>query len=94
MTCCGQGRAALRASQATSPGPAGTRPVAAGGGHAFIPVSPKAVAPVRYLGAAPIVVRGAVTGHAYRFAANRAVQPVDVRDLAGLLKKGIFRRHA
>ncbi|HET7222832.1 MAG TPA: hypothetical protein VFI81_06525 [Rhodanobacteraceae bacterium] len=49
---------------------------------------------MRYLGAAPIVVRGAITGHAYRFASGRAVQPVDARDVAGLLKKGIFRRHA
>jgi hypothetical protein len=47
---------------------------------------------VRYLGAAPIVVRGAVTGHAYRFAGSRAVQVVDARDLSVLLKKGMFRR--
>ncbi|WHZ10722.1 MAG: hypothetical protein OJF60_001161 [Burkholderiaceae bacterium] len=47
---------------------------------------------VRYLGAAPIVVRGAVTGRAYSFAAGRPIQPVDARDVAGLLKKGLFRR--
>jgi hypothetical protein len=47
---------------------------------------------IRYLGAAPIVVRGLVTGRTYQFAAGRAIQPVDARDLAGLLKKGIFRR--
>jgi hypothetical protein len=47
---------------------------------------------VRYLGAAPIVVRGAVTGHAYRFAGSRSVQVVDARDLSGLLNKGLFRR--
>ncbi|MBU6415931.1 MAG: hypothetical protein KJS83_02035 [Xanthomonadaceae bacterium] len=52
----------------------------------------RAKVPIRYLGAVPIVVRGAVSGHAYSFAGGRAVQPVDARDVAGLLKKGIFRR--
>ena len=46
---------------------------------------------LRYLGAAPIVVRGPVTGMAYSFAGGRNIQPVDARDLPGLLKKGIFR---
>ncbi|MEO7050762.1 MAG: hypothetical protein ABI128_03780 [Rhodanobacter sp.] len=49
---------------------------------------------VRYIGAAPIVVRGAASGRTYQFTAGRSVQPVDARDVAGLLKKGIFRRHA
>lgn len=93
MTCCGQGRAALRASQAASPKPPGARAAATGNGHAFVAAPPKAAALVRYLGAAPIVVRGAVTGHAYQFASGRAVQSVDARDVAGLLKKGIFRRN-
>jgi len=48
--------------------------------------------PIRYLGAAPIVVQDMVTGRVYQFAAGRAIQPVDARDVAGLLKKGIFRR--
>ena len=94
MTCCGQGRMALRASQAASPKPAGVRTAATSNGRSFIPAPPQPLALVRYLGAAPIVVRGAVTGHAYSFAAGRAVQPVDARDVAGLLKKGMFRRHA
>lgn len=94
MTCCGQGRMALKASQAASPKPPGMRFVATGNGRTFIPAPPKSLALMRYLGAAPIVVRGAITGHAYSFAAGRAVQPVDGRDVAGLLKKGIFRRHA
>jgi len=77
-----------------SPKSPGAPAAAAGSGRAFMAAPPKAVALVRYLGAAPIVVRGAATGHAYQFAAGRAVQPVDARDVAGLLKKGIFRRHA
>lgn len=91
MSCCGQGRMALRASQAIQ---TPKTPRAAGGGIARVAgdaaLRPKV--PIRYLGAAPIVVRGAVSGHAYSFAAGRSVLPVDTRDLAGLLKKGIFRR--
>jgi len=89
MTCCGQGRATLKASQAApararSLSGAVVRTVGGSSGHVSTPV--------RYLGAAPIVVRGAVTGHAYRFAGSRSVQVVDARDLSGLLKKGLFRR--
>ena len=82
---------ALRTNQATQTPRA---PRAAGGGIARVAgdAVPRAKVPVRYLGAAPIVVRGAVSGHAYQFAVGRAVQPVDARDVAGLLKKGIFRR--
>ncbi|HKZ09842.1 MAG TPA: hypothetical protein VJL61_03935 [Rhodanobacteraceae bacterium] len=70
------------------------RAAAMGSGRTFVPAPPKSLALVRYLGAAPIVVRGTITGQAYSFAASRAVQPVDARDVAALLKKGIFRRHA
>lgn len=94
MTCCGQGRANLRASQAT-PKSAAARPAAGTGfGRAIVAAAQKPVAMVRYIGAAPIVVRGAASGRTYQFAAARSVQPVDARDIAGLLKKGIFRRHA
>lgn len=91
MSCCGQGRMALRTSQAIqSPGV----PRVAMGGIARVAgdAAPRPKVPIRYLGAAPIVVRGAVSGHAYPFAVGRAVQSVDARDVAGLLKKGIFRR--
>jgi hypothetical protein len=86
---------ALRASQAVAqPRPSVTfRAAAAGAGRAAVATPPRLVVPVRYLGAAPIVVRGTVTGHAYQFAAGRSIQPVDARDVAGLLKKGIFRRN-
>jgi hypothetical protein len=46
------------------------------------------------MGAAAIVVRGALTGMAYSFSAARPVQWVDARDVAGLLAKGIFGRGA
>lgn len=95
MTCCGQGRANLRASQAATPKLPGVRPPAVTGfGRAIVAAAQKPVAMVRYIGAAPIVVRGAASGRTYQFAAARSVQPVDARDVAGLLKKGIFRRHA
>lgn len=95
MTCCGQGRATLRASQTTTPKLPGARPAAAAGfGRAIVAATQKPVAMVRYIGAAPIVVRGAASGRTYQFTAGRSVQPVDARDVAGLLKKGIFRRHA
>ena len=51
----------------------------------------RAPAPMRYLGTAPIVVYGAITGMPYTFTAARPVQLVDARDVAGLLAKGIFR---
>lgn len=88
MSCCGQGRMALKTSQAaTATAPARTWP----GVQARAIPPPRAGVPLRYLGAAPIVVRGPVTGAAYSFAGSRHTQPVDARDLPGLMKKGIFR---
>ena len=88
MSCCGQGRMALKTSQAaTATAPARTWP----GVQARAIPPPRAGVPLRYLGAAPIVVHGPVTGMAYSFAGGRHTQPVDARDLPGLLKKGIFR---
>ena len=54
----------------------------------------RAPAPMRYLGTAPIVVHGAITGMPYTFTAARPVQLVDARNVIGLLGKGIFRRSA
>lgn len=91
MSCCGQGRAALRNSQATQ-----TPKTPRSGGSDVVRIvgnaAPHAKVPIRYLGAAPIVVRGAISGQPYRFSLGHAVQPVDTRDVVGLLKKGIFRR--
>lgn len=91
MSCCGQGRAALRASHALQT-PKAPRVAGIGVTRVAADAALRANLPIRYLGAAPIVVRGLVTGRAYQFAAGRAIQPVDARDVAGLLKKGIFRR--
>lgn len=99
MSCCGQGRMALRASQAaamptTPAAPGAPRTAGEGIARAADRAVLRASVPMRYLGAAPIVARGAVTGRAYPFAAGRPVQPVDARDVAGLLRMGIFRRGA
>ena len=88
MSCCGQGRMALRSSQV------GAAPLGAGAVQPAGGAMARAVAPMRYLGAAPVVVRGAITGAAYPFSAARPVQSVDARDVAGLLRRGIFRRGA
>lgn len=93
MMCCGQGRTALRASQAAQPKPLPRFHVTASAARAAVS-APRPVVSVRYLGAAPIVVRGAISGYAYRFAVGSAVQSVDARDVDGLLRKGIFRRYA
>lgn len=89
MACCGQGRMALRASlPASTP----ATPRLQRGSVAAATTRPGV--PIRYLGAAPIVVRGGVTGRAYAFAAGRAVQLVDPRDVSGLIRKGLFRPSA
>jgi len=89
MSCCGQGRMALKASQAGAAPTAGAG-AARPGGSAMA----RAPARMRYLGVAPIVVHGAITGAAYPFSAARPVQWVDARDVAGLLRQGIFGRSA
>ena len=47
---------------------------------------------VRYLGAAPVQVRGPATGRVYAFSAKRPVMLVDSRDAAVLLRTRFFRR--
>lgn len=46
---------------------------------------------VRYLEQAPLRVRGPVSGRSYDFSASRLEQPVDRRDLGGLLSTGLFQ---
>lgn len=53
-----------------------------------------AATPVRYLGVVAVVMRGAISGNAYPFSPARPVRMVDARDVAGLVKRGIFRRGA
>lgn len=85
MSCCGQGRMALKASQSHAAPMGNGAALQAGGAVVRAPQA------LRYLGTAPIVVRGGFTGAAYPFSAARPVQLVDARDLAGLLRRGIFR---
>lgn len=96
MSCCGQGRTALRVSQPAQVPKAPRVPRVAGSPIARTPGpgTPRTSVSLRYRGGAPIVVRGAVTGSAYAFSAGRRVQTVDARDVAGLLGKGLFSRIA
>ncbi len=88
MSCCGQGRMALKASQAAT---TSAPPRTWLGAQVRATPPPGVGVPLRYLGVAPVVVRGAVTGAAYSFAGGRGTQTVDARDVPGLLKKGVFR---
>jgi hypothetical protein len=45
---------------------------------------------LRYLAASPIRVHGPITRRAYDFSARQALQPVDVRDAAALLRMRFF----
>lgn len=93
MTCCGQGRTALRASQAiqTPKAPRMPRPVVKPVVYVSGHTATRADTPMLYPGAAPVTLRGAVSGRWYRFTVSRSVQLVDVRDVADLLRKGFSR---
>ncbi len=49
---------------------------------------------LRYLARAAILVRGNVSGAAYRFSANQPVQAVTRADVDALVATGHFRREA
>ncbi len=99
--CCGQKRQAQRNS-ATPSGPAipqriGGAGVSGPAGVSVVRVAAPAQAlstpvSVRYLRTSPIRVRGAGSGRSYDFSASRQTQPVDRRDLPGLLRTGFFRQ--
>ena len=80
MSCCGQGRAALRKFQ----GAAEQAPV----------VVDKSMTRVllRYQARTPIAVRGVYTGQVYTFDAERTQQHVELRDAAALLRSRYFVR--
>jgi len=46
---------------------------------------------VRYGGGRPIVVRGPVTGHDYRFSGLERLQLVDPRDAVAMVRNPLFR---
>lgn len=99
--CCGQKRQAQRNSapptSPTIPQHVGLGAVNGPAGVSFVRVAAPAQAlstPVnlRYLRTSPIRVRGAGSGRSYEFSASRQTQPVDRRDLPGLLRTGFFRQ--
>jgi hypothetical protein len=49
-------------------------------------------ATLHYLKNSPVRVRGMVSGKHYEFSNSRPAQPVDRRDLPGLLRTGLFRQ--
>jgi hypothetical protein len=89
MSCCGRRREALRkpevrwargASAAPSPpGSAGLASAAAG-----------ARVEVRFTGRGPFLVAGPASREVYRFSAETPRGLVDARDVAGLLRTGLF----
>jgi len=81
MACCGQGRMALR--DATG---APAAPRAPGAGREERRVL------VEYLAAAPVAVRGIVTGRLYQFDAHSVPQHVAEADAAPLLRTAFFRK--
>ncbi len=95
MGCCGQNRDSLRAQTAPQtlrqtmrpPTPAPARPSPDAAHH---PPSASDTTVLRYLGRAPLMVRGAVTGRVYAFAPAAPMQPVDERDVPSLSATGGF----
>ena len=80
MGCCGQGRAAIRA---TSSFDAPQRPV---------PDRSVVRVLVRYLARAPVAVRGVHTGRMYSFDGEQAELHVQADDAVALLKSRFFVR--
>ena len=46
---------------------------------------------LRYLKTSPVRVRGLITGNSYEFPGPNTVQPIDPRDVPGLVYTGLFR---
>jgi hypothetical protein len=78
MGCCGQGRAALRATTSAARGTPGVSRAA-----------PSAV--VRYVGGKRVRVRGTTSGRMYEFTGG-ARTTVDSGDAAALVRTGLFVR--
>lgn len=97
MGCCGQKRALLRNTSASTAPPARpAAPVPAGPtrlppANASAWVTPAGTVVLRYLERAPIVVRGSVTGRRYHFSAGSPLLLVDRRDAEALLRTRFFQ---
>ena len=85
MGCCGNKRAAAGAALRRRDGDTAPRRAA--------PVSAARLADVsvRYLGARPVRVRGAATGRAYHASPANPSLAIDARDVAALVRTGLFR---
>ncbi|MDB5069307.1 MAG: hypothetical protein JWM87_418 [Candidatus Eremiobacteraeota bacterium] len=94
MACCGQKRDSLRAQPATQLYQTNHQ-VPRAPARVEAPYRPagqsnSAWQLLRYLGRSTATVRGAVSGRMYPFGPSTPVQPVDERDVAGLLATGAF----
>ena len=94
MACCGQKRDSLRAQPATqlyqTNHQAPQAPARVEAPYRPPGQSQSAWRLLRYLGRSFATVRGAVSGRIYPFGPSTPVQPVDERDVAGLLATGAF----
>jgi hypothetical protein len=80
MGCCGQGRAAIRATSSLDSAPASATD------RGVVRVL------VRYLARAPVAVRGVHTGRMYTFDGDQAQLHVQADDAVALLKSRFFVR--
>jgi hypothetical protein len=94
MSCCGQGRAALRA-RAAAKRPSGPDPKPVAPPPLPQPGEPPAEGEITviYLGAGPLLVRGLASGRTYAFSPARRVRHVPSEDGAALLLDALFERH-
>jgi len=81
MSCCGQKRRALRDASRT--------PQRAPELQTYSPTFQNPTL-MQHTGARSLIVRGAVTRHAYLFGPRGAALAVDERDAPGLLATGLF----
>jgi len=107
MTCCGQGRVALKSNQALpSSHPKVDMPLVAplmtsAQPQVTVPMptvptaggSPASQVRIRYSENSPIMVKGAATGRFYHFSSSQPVQTVDEGDARLLLESRFFRQY-
>ena len=103
MACCGQKRTEINQSSWTAKTTTTVDPSSTNSAKHLVsqgslrqnqppPGTPSASITLRYLQTAPILVRGPITGQAYRFSGPYPEQFVDARDVETLLQTRLFRR--
>ena len=85
MGCCGQGRKDLANHRQP------TQPTISDMNGAWAS-APSGEVALRYLKAAPILVRGPITGRHYQFSGEQPVTSVDLRDAGTLIRTSLFSR--